>query len=83
MGRDSIIKCSAQDKTQLSEDLNVTITKTQNLDLSSSKDTPKPETTFKYQHNFDVGRENARIATKEVPKLDPFVLAWNKHIESI
>jgi len=29
LGRDSIIKCSAQDKTQLSEDLNVTITKTQ------------------------------------------------------
>ena len=29
--------------------------------------------------NFDVERENAR----EAPKLDPFVLALNKRIESI
>lgn len=85
LGSDFIIKRSAQDKTRLSEELDATIAKTQQwgLDLGSLEDNSKSETIFEYQHNFDIERENVRIAIKEAPKLVPFVLALNKHIESI
>lgn len=84
-GSDFIIKRSAQDKIRLSEDLDAAIAKTQQwgLDLGSLEDTSKSETIFEYQHNFDIERENVKIAIKEAPKLVPFVLALNKHIESI
>ena len=84
-GRDFIIKRSAQDKVKLSDDLDATIAKTQQwgLDLNSLEDNPRRETIFEYQHNFNAERENAKIAIKEAPKLVPYVLALNKHIESI
>lgn len=84
-GRDFIIKRSAQDKVKLSDDLDATIAKTQQwgLDLNFLEDNPRRETIFEYQHNFNAERENTKIAIKEAPKLVPYVLALNKHIESI
>lgn len=84
-GGDFMIKRSAQDRVMLSKDLGDIISKTQQwgIDLSSLLDVPMKETTFEYLHNVDAERENAKVAIEDASKLVPFVLALNKHIESI
>lgn len=82
---DFTIKRSEQDKKLLSKELDETVHKTQEWgkDSLSWTDEPIKETTFEYIHTMDAERENVRIAIKEAPKLVPYVLALNRHIESI
>lgn len=82
---DFIIKRSTPDKIELSKDIGAAIAETQQwgLDSNSWKEEPVPETIFEYLHNGDEERKTAEYAIKNSPKLTPFVLALNKHIESI